>query len=157
MRLIKAVAALLTTQIYAVRGDSMQPTIEHGQYLLVSRMAYVDSAPARGDVIVLRDPCNGRRRVLKRVVGLPGEEVRIRDGLLFVEGVHLDESYLANLPTSIGLEDNFWELGTSQYFVAGDYRIRSTDSRDYGPISEKLIIGRVWYRYWPIDKRGHVR
>ena len=155
--IFKAVATLLTSQVYVVRGDSMRPTFEPGQHLLVSRMAYAASALSRGDVVVLRDPRDSGRRILKRVVGLPGEEVRIRDGLLFVDGVHMDEPYLGGLPASVGLGNSTWGLGSSEYFVAGDDRVRSTDSREYGPVPEGLIVGRAWYRYWPLRERGLVR
>ena len=154
---LRGVAALLTSRFYIVRGDSMRPAFEPGQRFLVNRAAYASSTPSRGDVVVVRDPRDGSRRYLKRVVGLPGEEVRVLDGMLYVDGTHLVEPYLGGLPSSPGLGERAWRLGVEENMVLGDDRLRSTDSREFGPVSAGLIVGKVWFRYWPLRRWGPVR
>ena len=151
------VAALLTSRLYVVRGDSMRPAFEPAHHLLVSRMAYAVSAPSRGDVVIVHDPRGTGRRYLKRVVGLPGEEVRLLDGVLFLDGVRLEEPYLEGRPAALGLGERVWKLGTGESFVLGDNRLRSTDSREFGPVRQRLIVGKAWLRYWPPRKWGPIR
>ncbi len=146
---------LLASRRYVVRGDSMRPTLEPGQHLLVARVL-TETGPSRGDLVVVRDPRASGRRDLKRVVGLPGEEVHILDGTLLVDEVALEESYLGGLPSSVGLGDRGWTVGQDEYFLLGDNRSRSTDSREHGPVNEDLIIGRAWFRYWPLSRWGRV-
>ena len=134
----------------------MRPSFEPGELLLVSLAAYRGSARRRGDVVVLRDPGDSARRVMKRVVGLPGESIRIEDGVLFVDGEALKEPYLAGLPPSLGLEEKAWDLQACQYVVLGDNRARSTDSRSFGTVGEASILGRAWYRLWPLRAWGRV-
>ena len=153
--LLRRVAGLLTSGRYVVRGDSMRPTLEPGQHLLVARF-YARPGRSRGDLVVVCDPRESGRRHLKRVVGMPGEEVRMLDGTLFVDGVALSESYLGGLPASVGLGDRSWSLGRGEYFLLGDNRAHSTDSREHGPVSEDLIVGGAWFRYWPLLKWGRV-
>ena len=134
----------------------MRPSFEAGELLLVTRAAYRGSAPRRGDVAVLRDPRDSARRVMKRVVGLPGETIRIEDGVLFADGEALMEPYLAGLPSSLGLEEKAWDLQADQYVVLGDNRARSTDSRSFGPVGDGSILGRASFRLWPLRAWGRV-
>ena len=154
---LDSMAILPSSRIYLVRGDSMRPSFEPGSHLLVSQAAYALSEPSRGDVVIVRRPGNTGTRYLKRVVGLPGEEVRILDGALLIDGVHLDEPYLGGLPASVGMGDRDWELGANEFFVLGDNRLRSTDSREYGPVGRDLILGKAWFRYWPLMRWGRIR
>ena len=154
---LDSMAILPSSRIYLVRGDSMRPSFEPGSHLLVSRAAYALSEPSRGDVVIVRNPRKAGTRYLKRVVGLPSEAVRILDGALLVDGVHLDEPYLDGLPASVGMGDREWGLGSGEYFVLGDNRLRSTDSREYGPVSRDLILGKAWFRYWPLRRCGRIR
>ena len=105
--------------------------------------------------MVVRDP---RLPVgeLKRVVGLAGEEVRLEDGLLYVDGAALDEPYLGGLPPTLGLGTRTWRLEPGEYFVMGDNRAHSTDSREYGPVKADMLVGRVVLRYWPPRRWGRV-
>jgi signal peptidase I len=105
-------------------------------------------------VVVVVAPGDSHLRYVKRVVGLPGEEVRILDGALLVDGARLIEPYLGGLPSSVGLGDSVWGLGPEEYFVLGDNRLRSTDSREYGPVGARLIVGKAWFRYWPLRGWG---
>ncbi len=149
---------LLTSQHYVVHGDSMKPGFEAGQYLLVSRRAYRGASPARGDVVIVRDPTPGKDEVsyLKRIVGLPGEEVTVKEGVVFINGQHLPEPYLRGAPAAFGLSEQTWVLGPSQYFVMGDNRVKSTDSREFGPVPRQRIVGKVWFRYWPPRAWGRI-
>ena len=143
-------------KLYIVRGYSMEPSFRNGDQLVVSPRAYRRSTPRRGDVAVICDPRLPERQELKRIVGLSGEEVLLEDGLLHVEGAVLDEPYLAGLPSTLGLEARRWRMGPDEYFVMGDNRVRSTDSREYGPVNADLIVGRVLLRYWPPRRWGAV-
>ena len=145
-----------TVKLYVVRGDSMRPSFRDGDLLVVDRRVYRRSAPRRGDVAVVRDPREPERHELKRVVGLAGEEVRFKDGLLHVDGAVFDEPYLAGLPSTLGLEARRWSLGPDEYFVMGDDRVRSTDSRKYGPVKAGLIVGKALLRCWPPRRWGPV-
>ena len=137
---------------YVVRGISMRPAFHPGHRLLV---ASTDECRLTRGVAVIVDVPTGRgTRYLKRVVGLPGEHVRIEDGLLFVDNVHLLEPYLKGMPASLGLGFIDWTLKSDEYFVLGDDRARSTDSRKFGPIKQGQIIGIVWFRYWPLSSWG---
>ena len=115
----------------------MEPSFRDGDQLVVNPRAYRRSAPNRGDVAVVCDPRLPARKELKRIVGLAGEEVRLEDGLLHVDGAVLGEPYLAGLPSTLGLEARRWRMGPDEYFVMGDNRTRSTDSREYGPVKRR--------------------
>ena len=154
---VRYVLAILTCQIYTVRGDSMTPAFRRGDRLLISRIAYLSGVPNRGDVVIVRNPREPDRRYLKRAVGLPGEEVRLQDGMLYVEGAHMPEPYLGGLPASPGLGDRAWKPGDNEYFVMGDNRAHSTDGRDFGPVKLGLIVGRAWFRCWPLRRWGRIR
>ena len=151
--MLQTFAALLTSRHYVVRGDSMAPAFDPGHLLLVKR-AVPGSGLSRGDLVIVRDPRDSKSRYVKRVVGLPGERIQLLEGLLYVDGNHLAEPYLGGLPASLGLEDKVWGLGEGEYFVLGDNRPRSTDSRAFGPVDAGLIVGSVWFRYWPPGKWG---
>ena len=113
------------------------------------------SPPGRGDVIVFRAPPSPDRDFVKRVIGLPGERVRISGGEIFVNGERLDETYLAEsdlrrdmdcVPNTLGCV-----LAEDEYFVLGDNRDHSNDSRDWGPVRLEVIVGKVWFVYWPLN------
>jgi signal peptidase I len=123
-----------------VQGDSMRPTLRPGQRLAVGPL---DRPPRRGDLVVVV----GREgfEVVKRVVGLPGERLRLAGGRLEVDGVEVAEPYLAG---SAG-GDLELRLGDGQYLVLGDHRAASTDGRDFGPVPAEALAGRVRFAYWP--------
>ena len=133
----------------------MRPVLAHGEVLLVGGVGESE-ALRRGEVVVVREPAGRAGEYLKRVVGLPGEEVRIVDGLLFVDGNHTRESYLGGLPSSVGLGETAWTLGMSEYFVMGDNRAHSTDSRHFGPVLHSAIAARVRLRCWPLSRLGRI-
>ena len=155
--LMRHVLGLLTGRFYVVRGDSMRPGFEPGEYLMISRLAYVRSILERGDVVVVRDPRHISRSFIKRVVGIPGEVVRIMDGVVFVDGREVEEPYLGGLPASLGLGERTWVVGEKEIFLMGDNRSRSTDSRSFGPVGLRLVVGKVWFRWWPPGRLGRIR
>ena len=135
----------------------MRPSFRDGDVLVVDTRAYRRSDPSRGDVVVVCGPREPERHELKRVVGLAGEEVRFEDGLLHVDGMVLDEPYLGGLPSTLGLEARRWSLGPDEYFVMGDDRVRSTDSREYGPVKADMLVGKALLRCWPPRRWGAIR
>jgi len=144
------------SELYVVRGPSMSPTFAPGDQLLVSRVRQRTMKVSRGDVVVMRDPLEGERRYLKRVFGLPSERIEQIEGSLLVNGKRVREGYLGGLPSVVGLEEAAWDLGEHQYFVLGDNRAQSTDSREFGPIMPDDIVGIVRFRYWPLYRAGAV-
>ncbi|OGV89703.1 signal peptidase I [Microgenomates group bacterium RBG_19FT_COMBO_39_10] len=152
---------LFLFQPHQVRGNSMYPNFQDQEYLLTDKITYQLSEPKRGDVIVFKAPGNEEYDYIKRIAGLPGDSIKVEDCHILVNGQTLTEDYLPeNLCTSTG---HFWQSGQSitldenQYFVAGDNRPYSSDSRDWGTVPEKNIVGKVWLRYWPVDKIGIIR
>lgn len=140
-------------RIYRVSGMSMLPSMAAGDLLLVVRPP---SRLSRGDLVIVVGPGDPGGRYVKRVVGLPEEEVRLSDGVVFVDDRELPEPYLGGLPASPGLAQGVWHLGQDEYFVMGDNRAYSTDSREFGPISCSQIIGRPRFRFWPPSRWGRV-
>jgi signal peptidase I len=138
----------ITTGRFQVRGSSMEPTLHNGQYLMVSKLIYWVHPPERGDVIVFHPPNNSDDDYIKRIVGLPGERVEIQEGRVLVEGILLEEPYIANP----GFYSGTWNLEDEEYFVLGDNRRNSSDSHTWGVFPRENIIGKAWLCYWPPDK-----
>ena len=143
-------------QPFFVRGASMEPNFEDGQYLVVNEIGYRFDDPDRGEVIVFKYPLDPSQYYIKRIVGLPGEKVKIKNNSIFIynsenlEGKMLDESiYVPEGRITIG--DVNVTLNDDEYFVLGDNRSASSDSRQWGSLPEDNIIGRVWIRAWPFN------
>jgi signal peptidase I len=138
---------------YEVQSISMEPTLHEGQYLIVSKISYWLHRPERGDIIVL-DPPNGRSEIpyIKRIIGLPGEKVDVRDGRVWINGIALNEPYISGPPTYI--ENRV--LGDNEYMVLGDNRNNSSDSHIWGVLPRENIIGKSIFRYWPPEKWGMI-
>lgn len=128
-----------------IEGSSMEPNLHHGQYLFVARYSYWLNLPQRGDVIVLRSPVSPDRDLIKRVVGLPGEHVVIKDTQVFIDGDVLHEPYAQPITYNGGS----WILEQDQVFVLGDNRPFSQDSHNWGPLEVDAIVGKAWLCYWP--------
>jgi len=141
-------------QPFLVRGQSMEPGFENGDYLIVDEISYHLRDPQRGEVIVFKYPEDPSQRFIKRIIGLPGETVDIKDGKIAVtdgqnQSEVLDESnYLSSVAKTFG--DVHLVLGENQYFVLGDNRDFSFDSRRFGLLPRQNIIGRVFLRAWPL-------
>ena len=137
---------------FQVRGSSMEPTLHDGQYLVISKVAYWIHPPEQGDIIVFHPPNSPADDYIKRVVGLPGEQMEIRDGVLLVDGVVLEESYVVNP----GFYSGMWNLEDGQYFALGDNRRNSSDSHSWGVLPQENIVGKAWLCYWPPEHWGLV-
>ena len=139
-------------QPFLVKGQSMEPNFHDGDYLIIDEISYRFKEPQRGEVVVFKYPKATFQRFIKRVIGLPGETIEIKDGQVIIynnnKTLVLDESsYLGNLKTPGNLKTS---LAEGEFFVLGDNRSVSADSRSWGPVSRKNIIGRVFFRAWPI-------
>lgn len=139
-------------QPFYVKGASMEPSFLDHEYLLIDEISYRFRDPTRGEIIVFRYPRNPREYFIKRIIGLPGEIVEITRGVVKVDGVQIDEPYIAYPMTG----EHRVRLGPGEYFLLGDNRPSSLDSRMFGPITRDYIIGRVWLRGWPLDRVGIV-
>ena len=139
--------------IYRVQGDSMSPTLRHDDYLLVRRFRHLKRKPARGNIVIVATPAQSQ---LKRIVGLPGERIAFADGMLFIDGARLTERYLRGLPSQLGLEESEFTLGSDEYFVLGDNRAHSSDSRHYGPVRRSHIEGKALIRILPVLRWGAI-
>ena len=166
-------------QNFKVEGASMHPTLESGQYLIVNKLAYANldlarlsklipvwrvnsvenyqsiGSPARGEIIVFRfpdpNPSNRERDFVKRVIGIPGDKVAIVNGVVWVNQEPLREEYLIH-QDMFNMDERI--LTETNYFVLGDNRTGSNDSRAWGPVPEKNILGKVWSVYWPLSDWG---
>ncbi len=139
-------------ELYVVRGHSMTPSFSPGDRLLVSPVKGRSFSFARGDVVVVRDGSDGDRRHLKRLIGFPREEIRQSEGVLLLNDLPLAEDYLGGFPAAIGLEDHTWNLENGEFFLLGDNRAHSTDSRQLGPSRLDDIVGTVRFRFWPLHR-----
>lgn len=140
-------------RLYCVRGDSMAPTLRHGDCAIARRTDGLARAPERGALAVIALAGIGGGHMIKRVVGLPGERIRFEDGLLFIDDERLVERYLHGRPSNPGLGAAAWTLGDDECFTLGDNRAHSTDSRHYGPVRLRQIEGRLLWRVWPPFRR----
>ena len=174
----------ISIQNFRVEGHSMRPTLDGDEYLMVNKLPYFrldtkrlarlvpfwdvevqeekylpfSHPPRRGDVVVFQAPTKPARDFVKRIVGLPGERIEIRAGIVYINGVKLTEPYLSdsNLTGSMEcvpkLERLNCSLPENQFFVLGDNRGSSNDSRDWGTVPLGNIVGKVWFVYWPLHK-----
>lgn len=143
---------------FIVQGPSMEKTFHGDDYLIVSRVSYLIGPPKRGDVIVFHYPPDPDQDYIKRVIGQPGDQIQIKDTHLYVNGELIAEPYIHEDCSPMSCRDNSWELGDDEYFVMGDNRNHSSDSRSFQvPVERKHIIGKVVFRYWPIDVAGFIR
>ena len=140
----------ITNTLYITSGYSMDPTVKHDELLLVLPCLTNSYNPHRGDIVVVGN--KGYNRMLKRVIGLPCEHIKLSEGLLYINSVQVSESYLNGLPSSPGLSTFEWCLKTDEILVLGDNRSRSTDSRSFGPVKFNNIRGKVLLRYWPLSR-----
>lgn len=146
-------------QPFYVRGASMEPTFYDYEYLIIDEISYRLREPQRGEIIVFRSPQHFSDFYIKRIIGLPNERIVIKNGEVYIynnrfpSGIKLDESsYLEVGMQTFGNID--LTLGQNEYFVLGDNRHSSLDSRSFGPVLRKNIIGRVWLRGWPLSRIG---
>jgi signal peptidase I len=148
-------------QAVHVEGLSMYATLDDNDYLIANKIDYRLHPPQRGDIIILRPPTDNSKDFIKRVIALPGEKLLIRDSVVYINGHRLDES--AYLPEAWTILNNWPGDGTdgrvmksNEYFVMGDNRNRSQDSRIFNPITRDRIDGKAWFRIWPLDHFGNI-
>jgi signal peptidase I len=139
-------------QPFIVQGNSMLPNFHSGEYLIIDEFSYHFREPERGEVVVFRYPRQPSQFFIKRVIGLPGDMIEIRDGSVYLNGQIFSETYLsdefATTPNST------YTLGVDEYFVLGDNRQASSDSRVWGSLKEHFIVGRTFLRLWPFTELG---
>lgn len=140
-------------QPFFVQGASMEPNFDNGQYLVIDELSYRLRSPERGEVIVFKYQTGDY--FIKRVIGLPGETIEIKNQHIYIinsqypQGAQLEEPYLDPALVTSAYGKSEWKLGPDQYFVMGDNRTVSYDSRWFGPIQRSAIVGRVWVRAYP--------
>ena len=143
--LINAVSARIK-----IDGSSMEPNLHHGEFVIVSKINYRIGEPNRGDVVVFDFPRNITQEYIKRVIGLPGEQILIEDGIIFVDGTMLSEPYLNMAPQYEGE----WSVAEGTLFVLGDNRNNSSDSHTWGLVPMNNVIGEALLVYWPPNSWG---
>lgn len=158
---IFVIVYLFLFQPHQVKGSSMYSSFENGEYLLTDKVSYRFRSPNRGDVIVFTAPRNEEYEYIKRIIGLPGESIKIQGGDVFIDNQELEETYLSpGIDTRSGSflrEGLILTIPTDHYFVFGDNRPYSSDSREWGTVPLENIVGKAWLRYWPLDKFGLVK
>jgi signal peptidase I len=128
-----------------VDGDSMDPTLASGEYIIVNRLSYRLGTPQRGDIIVFHFPGNPQEEYIKRVIGLPGDDVQVKNGRVYINDQLLNESYIAVKMDYTGS----WQVPAGQLFVLGDNRNNSSDSHDWGTVPMDYVVGKAVLVYWP--------
>lgn len=146
-------------QPFYVNGASMEPNFHDHEYLIINEIVYRVDDPARGDIIVFRYPKDPSQYFIKRIIGLPGEKIKIKDNKIYIyndkypNGVVLNEEvYLPEDMQTPYFSKSEFVLGDNEFFVMGDNREQSLDSRKFGAVPRRLIIGKAWIRGWPFDK-----
>jgi signal peptidase I len=149
---------MFVVQPFVVSGDSMVPTFHNGQYLIIDEISYKTKGASRGDVVIFRYPNDPSRFFIKRIIGLPNEKVTISDGQVTVsnkenpDGFKLNEPYINETFHTTGV----YTTGADEYFVMGDNRNRSSDSRYWGLVPKKLLIGRAYLRLLPLSSMSYL-
>jgi signal peptidase I len=157
---IFAVVYIFLFQPHQVDGQSMVPNFHNGEYILTDKISYRFHTPKRGDVVVFHSPQDERVDFIKRIIGVPGDTIKLTGGYIYLNGQKLEEKYV-NDPGQI-LAGRFLREGVEvevplgQYFVMGDNRNHSSDSREWGLLSLNGIVGRAFFRYWPFAAFGMI-
>jgi signal peptidase I len=153
---ISAFIIIFLYQPVRVEGTSMLPMLEDQDRLFINKIAYRVGDIHRGDVVVFEYPRDHTKSYIKRVIALPGDRLRIADGQVYVNGVRLKEPYVPNRFADDRSEPE-QVLPSHEYFVMGDHRSISSDSREFGPVDRDLIYGKAVFVYWPMEQVGVVR
>lgn len=155
---IFALIYLFVAQFHKVSGNSMVPTMHNGDFLITEKISYKFGSPKHGEIIVLKNPRNESQDFIKRIIAVPGDTIKIEKSSVFVNNQPLKESYLPTAtPTRSGAflnEEAIIKAGPNQYFVLGDNREHSSDSREWGPVTKEEIVGKAFFRYWPPSDIG---
>jgi|ERR1035438_4480809 signal peptidase I len=153
---ISAFIIIFLYQPVKVEGTSMMPGLEDQERIFVNKFVYRWEPIHRGDIVVFRYPRDTSKSYIKRVIGVAGDHVRIDNGQVYVNGEALDEDYV---PSDYADSRSFNEMvvPSKSFFVLGDHRTMSNDSRDFGPVNERFIYGKAVFGYWPMEKLGRLR
>jgi signal peptidase I len=153
---ISAFIIIFLYQPVKVEGTSMMPGLEDQERIFVNKFVYRWEPIHRGDIVVFRYPRDTSKSYIKRVIGVAGDHVRIDNGQVYVNGEALDEDYV---PSDYADFRTFNEMvvPSKSFFVLGDHRTMSNDSRDFGPVNERFIYGKAVFGYWPMEKLGRLR
>ena len=154
--MVSAFIIIFLYQPVRVEGTSMLPRLEDQDRLFINKLAYRVGDIHRGDVVVFLYPHDHEKSYIKRVIALPGDELRIDHGQVYVNGAPVEESYVPKLFEDERSQPEM-KIPTHEYFVMGDHRSISSDSRDFGPVDRDLIYGKAAFVYWPMDQAGVVR
>lgn len=154
-----AISAFIIVFLYQpvkVEGTSMMPSLEDQERIFVNKFVYRLEPIERGDIVVFRYPRDPSKSYIKRVIGMAGDRIRIEGGQVYVNDVALDETYV---PTEYTDSRSYPEIvvPTQSFFVLGDHRSMSNDSRDFGSVNQSFIYGKAVFGYWPMEKMGRVR
>jgi signal peptidase I len=154
-----AISAFIIVFLYQpvkVEGTSMMPSLDDQERIFVNKFVYRWEPIERGDIVVFRYPRDPSKSYIKRVIGVPGDHIRIDSGQVYVNGEAIDEDYV---PPAYTDERSYSEIvvPSRSYFMLGDHRSMSNDSRDFGPVKEGYIFGKAVFGYWPMDKLGRLR
>jgi signal peptidase I len=153
---ISAFIIIFLYQPVKVEGTSMMPGLEDQERIFVNKFVYHWEPIQRGDIVVFRYPRDTSKSYIKRVIGVAGDRIRIDSGQVYVNGEALDEDYV---PSDYADARSYSEtvVPSSCFFVLGDHRTMSNDSRDFGPVNERFIYGKAVFGYWPMEKLGRLR
>ncbi|TSC87720.1 MAG: signal peptidase I [Microgenomates group bacterium Gr01-1014_7] len=155
---IFALIYLFVAQFHKVSGQSMFPTMHNGDFLITEKISYRLGDPKHGQIVVLKNPREESQDFIKRIIAIPGDTIRLENNAIFLNGGLLNEPYLPpGTPTrgeSFLREGNTFTVPSNQYFVIGDNREHSSDSREFGPVGREKLIGRGLFRYWPPQSVG---
>ena len=153
---ISAFIIIFLYQPVKVEGTSMMPGLEDQERIFVNKFVYRWEPIERGDIVVFRYPRDTSKSYIKRVIGVAGDRIRIANGKVFVNGEALDEDYV---PSDYADARSYGEVvvPANSFFVLGDHRTMSNDSRDFGPVNERYIYGKAVFGYWPMEKLGRLR
>jgi len=148
---------LFFVSVFVVSGASMEPNFYEREYLIVNKISLTLKQPRRGDVVVFKFPGEPKEKYIKRVIGLPGETVEVKNHAVYVNGLKLAESYLPKefITDQLGSAKK-WQLRDKEFFVLGDNRLNSNDSRVWGPLPEEDLIGKITYILFPLSERGRI-
>lgn len=148
----------LIAQPHKVSGSSMSPNFKDGDYIITDKLTYKFNEPRRGDIVVFKNPKDETVDFIKRIIGVPGDHVKVQNGKIYLNGDELNEPYLTNnittSPGSFLREGAEITVESGHYITIGDNRLASSDSREWGFITRGEIIGKVFFRYWPATKIG---
>jgi signal peptidase I len=151
--LIAVLIILFLAQATRVHGQSMEPSLHTDQRLIVEKISYSFHEPRRGDIVVIKVPQAGSGLLIKRVIGLAGEKVEIKNGKVYINEQPLEEPYLSQ---QYQRDMRAIVVPPKHIFVMGDNRGFSNDSRSFGPVPLDNIVGRAWFSYWPLDRIGFI-